>query len=51
MMMRNQESKFKNQGFQCMSEVYEDGKLVHYLQNPTEKDCLKAWKKSEVCTK
>lgn len=44
-------SQSDNQGFQCMSEVVEDGKTIHILQNPTEKDSTKAWKKSEVCVK
>lgn len=40
-----------NSDFKCMSEVYEDGKLVHFLYNSNEKETLKAWKKSEVCNK
>lgn len=40
-----------NQNFKCMTEVFEEGKLVHYLYNPKEKDTLKAWKKSEACSK
>jgi len=34
----------------CHAEFTENGKLVHYLYNPDEKDPAKAWKKSDRCT-
>lgn len=37
--------------FICHAEFLEDGKTIHYLYNPEEKDPTKAWKKSENCKK
>jgi hypothetical protein len=33
----------------CHAEFIENGKTIHYLYNPDEKDAAKAWKKSDKC--